>query len=569
MSAAPKHLVPFGNYLLDEEIARGGMARVFRARLRGLGGFEKTLVVKQVLPELAADPRFVEMFVQEAKTLVRMSHPHIVPIYELGVIDGVYFLAMEYVDGASVGDLVADAPLSAPLVAHLAAQVCDALHYAHDRFGLVHRDVTPRNIVIDSGGNARLLDFGIAAPAEETDGEVFGSPGYMAPEQMRGEAVDARSDIFGLGAVLYRLLTGEHAFLRTSPELTRAAVLDRPPPRFSDHREVPDGFAAILDETLAADREDRPKSAARLGQRLRGWLASTRPEGVGAELGERAAAAADRIREQRERTPAPDLEEKKEPSRVVRTLATSPILHAMLEGHEPPVVATAALAESEVGTVKIAGRGAEPRADDPRADDPRAEPEVAEDEPQVRTQAIADRATVELAATGAPVSAPPGPLRRGAPFLVTLAIGAALALALAPGAVDETPAVVAPVAPSPEPALMVEPPAPEPTPPTPEVAPSVMVEVPIEPTPSKATSAAVVRATLTLIAQPWATVSLDGRRLGETPIRGHRVPIGTHRLVFDNPPLGRRVTRTITVTAGDHLRVSANLGADPPTVTQR
>ena len=153
----------FGKYLLDAEIARGGMARVFLARLRGLGGFEKRLVVKQVLPELAREPRFVEMFVHEAKTLVAMSHPNIVPVYELGIVDGVYFLAMEHIEGATLTDILRAGPLSPGLAAQLGVQICEALHYAHTRFGLVHRDVTPRNLLVDLNGNARLLDFGIAA----------------------------------------------------------------------------------------------------------------------------------------------------------------------------------------------------------------------------------------------------------------------------------------------------------------------------------------------------------------------------------------------------------------------
>src|SRR6185436_10683264 len=108
MGSAP---VSFGKYLLDAELAQGGMARVFEARLRGPGGFEKKLVVKQILPQLAQDPSFVELFVQEANTLVQMSHPNVVPIYELGVVDGVYFLAMERVHGATVAELLRDGPL--------------------------------------------------------------------------------------------------------------------------------------------------------------------------------------------------------------------------------------------------------------------------------------------------------------------------------------------------------------------------------------------------------------------------------------------------------------------------
>ena len=155
--------VAFGKYLLDEELARGGMSRVFRARLRGPGGFEKRLVVKQILPELAADPEFIKLFVKEANTLVQLSHPNLVPVFELGVVDDVYFLAMEWVQGATVDELLRQGPLPAALVAQIGAQIADALHYAHERFSIVHRDVTPRTVIVDATGYARLLDFGIAA----------------------------------------------------------------------------------------------------------------------------------------------------------------------------------------------------------------------------------------------------------------------------------------------------------------------------------------------------------------------------------------------------------------------
>ena len=159
---APSSPTSFGKYVLDEELARGGMSRVFRARLRGPGGFEKHLVVKQILPELAADPEFVKLFVKEANTLVQLSHPNLVPVFELGVVDGVYFLAMEWVQGATVEELLRQQPLPEALVAQIGAQISDALHYAHERFQIVHRDVTPRNVIVDSAGHARLLDFGIA-----------------------------------------------------------------------------------------------------------------------------------------------------------------------------------------------------------------------------------------------------------------------------------------------------------------------------------------------------------------------------------------------------------------------
>src|SRR5580700_10766859 len=180
----------FGKYVLERELARGGMARVVLATLRGAGGFEKRLVVKQIRDELAFDAQWVRRFVEEAKTTVALSHPNIVPVYELGVEQGTYFLAMELVEGVTVAQLVkGGATLSPEEGAYVGVEVCRALDYAHRRMEVVHRDVTPRNVMIDEEGQVKVIDFGIAAPSDGPGdrGEVFGSPGHMPPEQMEGQ----------------------------------------------------------------------------------------------------------------------------------------------------------------------------------------------------------------------------------------------------------------------------------------------------------------------------------------------------------------------------------------------
>src|SRR5580700_7115975 len=184
----------FGKYVLERELARGGMARVVLATLRGAGGFEKKLVVKQIRDELACDDDFVRRFVEEAKTTVALAHPNIVPVYELGVELGTYFLAMEYVEGASLAELLracikGGATLSPEEGAYVGVEVCRALDYAHRRMEVVHRDVTPRNVMVDVEGQVKVIDFGIAAPSDGPGdrGEVFGSPGHMPPEQMEGQ----------------------------------------------------------------------------------------------------------------------------------------------------------------------------------------------------------------------------------------------------------------------------------------------------------------------------------------------------------------------------------------------
>ena len=194
----------FGKYVLERPIAEGGMARVFLATLRGAGGFEKKLVVKQIRAELATDDAFVKRFVDEAKTTVELSHPNIVPVYELGVEQGVYFLAMELCDGVTLAELLqAEVKLSPEEGAYLGIEICRALDYAHRKARVIHRDVTPRNVVIDEEGAVRLIDFGIAAPASSGEGEVFGSPGHMPPEQLRGGEIGPFTDVFAVATLLY------------------------------------------------------------------------------------------------------------------------------------------------------------------------------------------------------------------------------------------------------------------------------------------------------------------------------------------------------------------------------
>src|SRR6516165_8243649 len=246
----------FGKYVLERELARGGMARVVLATLRGAGGFEKKLVVKQIRDELACDDEFVHRFVLEAKTTVNLAHPNIVPVYELGVELGTYFLAMEFVEGASLSELLrADdrATAAAPLeerdapraglgpeeVAYVGVEVCRALDYAHRRMNVVHRDVTPRNVMVDEEGQVKVIDFGIAAPvATAPSGHgVFGSPGHMPPEQMEGKELTPAADVFAVGVLLMELWSGKPPFRRrTNEDIALAMKAPHPKPSEADIR---------------------------------------------------------------------------------------------------------------------------------------------------------------------------------------------------------------------------------------------------------------------------------------------------------------------------------------------
>ncbi|MGZ3429812.1 MAG: serine/threonine-protein kinase, partial [Polyangia bacterium] len=205
--------VRFGRYELLRRIGRGGMAEVFLARYAGPQGFEKRLVIKRVLPAFSSDRRFLRLFFEEARTHVSLSHGNLVPVFDFGRVGNAYFIAMEEVRGCDLGTLLAAGQkrgrtLPPLLVAHIGIEVCRGLAYVHRR-GFVHRDVSPRNVLLSSDGEVKLSDFGVAlAAASDAAPGVRGTLAYMAPEQARGERADGRADLFALGMVLAEALVG-------------------------------------------------------------------------------------------------------------------------------------------------------------------------------------------------------------------------------------------------------------------------------------------------------------------------------------------------------------------------
>ena len=203
----------FGRYDLLRPLGKGGMAEVFLARYAGPEGFEKQLVIKRVLPRISERPSLLRMFFEEAKTQVSLSHGNLVSVFDFGRVDNDYFIAMDYVRGADLASLfaaerAAGRQLPAPLLAHVGVEICRALAYVHSR-GFVHRDVTPRNVLVSVDGEVKLSDFGLVLSLESplAAGRP-GTPSYMAPEQARGERVDARADIYSLGLILAEGLLG-------------------------------------------------------------------------------------------------------------------------------------------------------------------------------------------------------------------------------------------------------------------------------------------------------------------------------------------------------------------------
>jgi serine/threonine protein kinase len=267
----------FGKYFLTRRIAVGGMAEVYAAKLYGADGFEKDLVIKQILPQHARDPEFVQSFVAEAKIAVGLSHANIVAIYELGRVDGTYFIAMELVDGLDTFALLEAArrhqvPVPVGSAVRIVEEVAHGLDYAHRRrgpdgapLGLVHRDLNPRNVLVSRDGDVKILDFGIAKTApgvadmpKTRAGVVKGTTGYMSPEQAAGREIDARTDIYQAGLLLYELLTGTPVFWTPDEGETRsrmrAHAISAPS---AVRREIPPEVDKVVLGALTRDRDRR------------------------------------------------------------------------------------------------------------------------------------------------------------------------------------------------------------------------------------------------------------------------------------------------------------------------
>jgi serine/threonine protein kinase len=264
-----------GKYQLLRKLATGGMAEVFLAKASGPMGFEKTLVVKRILSHLAEDPAFSAMFLSEAKLAAQLNHPNIVQIFDFGEADGSYYLAMEYIDGPNLRALSKSArklglELAPTLCARIIANACEGLAFSHDfsnpetgqPLGLVHRDISPDNLLLSRQGSVKVVDFGIAKAAGQNHhtqtGVIKGKLSYMPPEQLRKQPLDQRTDVYALGVVLYELLTGHKPFdAKEDANIMRAILFEPPVPAVERRPDLPKALCRILDRALAKNRQQR------------------------------------------------------------------------------------------------------------------------------------------------------------------------------------------------------------------------------------------------------------------------------------------------------------------------
>lgn len=264
-----------GKYQMIQKLATGGMAEVFLAKSAGPMGFEKSLVVKRILPHLATEPSFVDMFLSEARLAAQLNHPNIVQIFDFGEADDTYFIAMEYIDGVNLREVIRRAGavgLALPLAfcARVISAACEGLAFAHDcidpatnlPMNIIHRDISPDNILLSRQGSVKIVDFGIAkaagmSPHTQT-GVLKGKLAYMPPEQLRNEPLDRRADVYALGIVLYELLTGFKPFRASSEAALLQAILSEPEVPVEQRRsDVPEPLQRILSRAISKDREKR------------------------------------------------------------------------------------------------------------------------------------------------------------------------------------------------------------------------------------------------------------------------------------------------------------------------
>jgi len=617
----------FGNYELMEKVAVGGMAEIFKARAIHGQGVEKLVCIKRIHPALSADKSFVAMFIDEARLGVQMVHGNIVPVFDFGYVDGHYFLAMEYVAGQDLAAFCGRAQVVGvawppELAFFVTMEILEGLAYAHHKrddsgrpLELVHRDVSPSNVLVSRDGQVKLLDFGIARSQarefETRTGVIKGKPGYMSPEQAAGMKVDARADVWSCGAVLHELITGvkikdgrrDIGDPQIDAVIRRALAADRDE-RYQDARELQGALADIMAErrwrpnaTDLADFIERVESAQAPGEN---WdMQSTAVE-------EHLAAALKEITTGGFTAPVTDGEIEEAPTQLA-TVSTGSAdkpgtLAATAQLTKQPAApqrrSRGVLIAAVVGVLAAAGalafyltRGADEGADEGAADpgaggegdtgpvpgaatiasDPKGaevwiDGSSADERTPAKIELPPGQHRIELRLAGHEtwthqIDVDPGqqvllePSLKPLPArarIVTEPAGARITVDgadrgespvtlddLTPGKHTVTASLPGKV--DAEQELVAEPGGEH----------EVAIELKDRPNDAASPAQPKGKATLNITSLPWADVTLDGKPIGRTPIRGRQISAGKHTVVLSNPLKGFSKTQSFTVKPGD------------------
>lgn len=525
-----------GRYHLGERLGEGGMAEVFRAELAGAAGFTKAVAIKRVKPALATDERICAMFLQEAQVARRMEHGGIVQVFDVGIEDGVPYLVIELVDGVSLDRILSDRHargLDLAETLYLVEHVAAALHHAHqltDQAGhptpVVHRDVNPRNILVSQGGVVKLTDFGIAKawhmPSTTLPGTVKGTLGYLSPEQSAGAPVDACTDQFSTGVVLYELLTGVNPLAGSESLQAYCDQLQRGLPRLGAAGPVPaavdDTLADIVARAVAVKPGDRFPSMEDLRSELETWRVSRGIRTSASGLGQRVRASLGAASTHASGPVVP-------PVALALGKALEAQLAARASGHPPDSASTATMAAAPA--------------------------------PRRRRHATLAVALAFLALGCAVAWHQIAPSTSSTPS--TPPAGPAAIATRSPAAPASSTAVAPPAATQPPAAPVALPAATQP----PRDArasgasaagrPRPPARRPVASAPAAAPASEPGRLQINLI--PYARVTIDGQARGQTPV-DLAVPAGAHALVLDNPDTGQRRERQVQVAPGQTLVIN-------------
>jgi hypothetical protein len=590
----------FGEYELLKKIATGGMAEIHLARIGGVEGFSRRVVVKRMLPQLAVRQDFVQMFLDEARLAANLVHPNIVQVFNLGEVDGAYFMAMELVDGPHLGALFAHSlrqrrPLPVELCVFIVARGADGLHYAHDqrdpatgqKLNIVHRDISPQNVLVSKHGDVKVTDFGVAKAetqqAKTRTGIIKGKVSYMSPEQCLGDPVDRRTDVFALGIVLYELLTRRRLFREKSDLLVMQRITseDLKPPSAINPAVDPE-LDRITLKALGRDVNDRFQSAADLSEALDIWLATQGHADSRSQLQRWMEAHADGLgighvdAEVAEGTPAweksqqedaaPGVEIPEMDEGTVSTPALDPALEPTFPSEDGHPVISADGSGTEVSETTVMAEHELPGRSDTQvvAPDQLVSPSP---QPGPPTQEVApvQGSLEELQLP--PVTS--GGRSGRTPMAAVLGVFAALLVAGVGGWLALGPSADPPEDPGPK--KYVEGPPPEQDPPPVGEDPQPPDAVPSKPPPDEDPAPKAETRKLTVrTVPPGVLITVDGEAKGNAPQEGIEVPAATAavtvRAHFEGqPPLEKTVAMDGDVTEVElKARAQLNVRSEPP-----